>query len=591
MDYRKDYVDRIDGVFMARDDLISNGNVTENSPRASHPLNVTTTLKNHQLATLCRMEAIERSGQIASNGTTVKSTFGVVTDKVGSGKTITMCAHISRFRQCLNECSIPMTYGPHIERELHDIYELVDTNVIVVPHTVYKQWIDTVSHSTDLTFYGIGTREDVKDRVDDYANYDVIIVSGSFYRMIHSQFCGYKVQRLIFDEADTINLVGCKRIMASFYWFISSSIHNILYPNGGVIHSGKTYIDGVRKTGFIKDLCLDISGFYMFETIIVKCADSFVDSSFRLPDPILTTIVCQAPAYLDIVANIVNSEVMDNLHAGDIQGALKNISNMGIEIQQGENIVSYATRSFQLRLEDLHKKLVYWTTIHVSERERENKVKRINTDIESMNVRIRSIQERVANMSKDVCGICLDICREPVSLLNCCSNFFCYACIETMMKQSGHKSCPMCRRTISYDTMTVVGEFENDKEKRKTKNEVIVDLIKENPNGKFLIFSTNDNTFQKLGTLLMNANIKRCERVAGSRVVLEKIIDQYKHGDLNVLMLNGQQFACGINLQETSHIIFYHKMSKDMEMQIMGRAHRYGRKGPLRVIYLKHNIE
>ena len=55
-------------------------------------------------------------------------------------------------------------------------------------------------------------------------------------------------------------------------------------------------------------------------------------------------------------------------------------------------------------------------------------------------------------------------------------------------------------------------------------------------------------------------------------------IEKYKNGLCPVLFLNSNFNGAGINLQETTDIIFYHEMPNDNREQNIGRAMRVGKK-------------
>ena len=46
-----------------------------------------------------------------------------------------------------------------------------------------------------------------------------------------------------------------------------------------------------------------------------------------------------------------------------------------------------------------------------------------------------------------------------------------------------------------------------------------------------------------------------------------------------------------MNLEKTDHVILFHKMSEDIEMQIIGRANRLTRKKELNVYKLVYETE
>ena len=56
-------------------------------------------------------------------------------------------------------------------------------------------------------------------------------------------------------------------------------------------------------------------------------------------------------------------------------------------------------------------------------------------------------------------------------------------------------------------------------------------------------------------------------------------------------MMDSSHYGMGLNLQMTTHIIIYHRMTKELEQQIIGRGHRLGRTKPLSVVYLINGSE
>jgi SNF2 family DNA or RNA helicase len=47
-------------------------------------------------------------------------------------------------------------------------------------------------------------------------------------------------------------------------------------------------------------------------------------------------------------------------------------------------------------------------------------------------------------------------------------------------------------------------------------------------------------------------------------------------------------YSCGMNLENTTDIIFVHNMDPQREKQVIGRAHRYGRKNALSIWYIDY---
>ena len=122
-----------------------------------------------------------------------------------------------------------------------------------------------------------------------------------------------------------------------------------------------------------------------------------------------------------------------------------------------------------------------------------------------------------------------------------------------------------------------------------TKLETIIDIIKKNQNGKFLIFSDHDKSFMSVKTILDENEISSTQ-IRGNIKTLDDKINSFKNGDMQVIFLNSKYNGAGLNLQEATDIILFHEMNFNIETQILGRANRIGRIIPLNVHHLKiHN--
>jgi SNF2 family DNA or RNA helicase len=153
----------------------------------------------------------------------------------------------------------------------------------------------------------------------------------------------------------------------------------------------------------------------------------------------------------------------------------------------------------------------------------------------------------------------------------------------------------MCRASLTYKNLIVVEE-----EKKETcvkdepvlyeKLDVLSDYLLSNPNKRILIFSEFEKTFELIQQRLQQLGI-RYSNISGNTLQIAKTINLYKNGDINVLMLNAKFFGAGINLQMTDEVFVYHRMSGDLEKQVIGRAQRLGRKEPLSINYLCYENE
>jgi SNF2 family DNA or RNA helicase len=103
-------------------------------------------------------------------------------------------------------------------------------------------------------------------------------------------------------------------------------------------------------------------------------------------------------------------------------------------------------------------------------------------------------------------------------------------------------------------------------------------------NKKVLIFSNYYNSFIEIESILNTLGIVN-KRVMGSASSINHMIQRYKDptDNLNVLFLNSHYSGSGINLENTTDIILYHSMNKELTTQVIGRAQRPGRTGSLNI--------
>jgi len=160
-------------------------------------------------------------------------------------------------------------------------------------------------------------------------------------------------------------------------------------------------------------------------------------------------------------------------------------------------------------------------------------------------------------------------------------------------------TCPLCRTQISASGLravaagpvaSVTADVKAEEPQLLKKTEQLIQLLKTNPKGKFLIFSRFDNPFIQLSQEIeaMNLTVKL---VRGNKDVIAQTLKTFQKGDTNVLLLNSLQAGAGLNITAATHVILLHAMTHEEEKQILGRAYRLGRTEPLDVIRLLHPDE
>lgn len=457
---------------------------------------------------------------------------------------------------------------------------------------------------------------------------------------------GYMFQRVIIDEADSIHIPSFPTIHGKYTWFVTSSINNLLYPFkktkwSNTKNSYYTLSNGIRGTGLIKDSLLNavdyIGGNYYYKgynscrifKTIVRNNNMFLKESIYVPDPKTYYHKCFTPPELLAVTNAISKEALKALNAGDTKTA---ISLLGCDCGTEDDILKVVTDKL---CSDLHvfKSRLQEKTDKLSETSNNlEEIKKLITDaketddkelladlleekksiyslyssykssiqvcldnISTIETKIDGMKERIEGCSDKVCPICASNVIDP-ALTPCCKNVFCLNCIGMALQHSKEKECPLCRKSnldikqMNLIVSNSVNISDISRETIPTKLETMVELLNKNPEFRVMIFSEYSESFTEISKKLKEIGIKY-GTMSGSSNRITNIVNKFKNREYRVLLLNASYFGAGMNLQFTDEIYIYHRMSLDLETQVVGRAQRLGRSQPLNIHYLCYENE
>jgi len=593
-----------------RAQLVKEGTIhSEDNYRKFNVKRLFTPLKKHQELALYNMKMIE-DGDISISQTVVFNTnVGVYSDCVGAGKSYTLLALMDLNNKPLRmeRTDVFMNGNVTLKTTMTNLPNL--TTLLVVPHSIVKQWETYIKENTNFTYYKINNNKS-RESFKQNETTDIILISSSMYNDFIFDNNHILFNRVIFDEADSINIPNCEKPNANFVWMVTSSLQNLLFVHGyyyvrsttyndgtGIPVPGRNFrrhnVNGIKKNGFIKDTFKHISPYYsdpILKHIIVKNNDEFIQRCFELTDPENFIVKCKSPAYLNIVREVVSRDVLDRLNAGDKEGAL---SVMGCNVDTFNNVVENVTKELKMKLNNTISHRAYIQGLEFTQvsakLQQKKKLESLDEEITDQKNKIKSIEERLSELTSSTCPICIETLEDPIACLGCCKNLFCLICITNCVT---HKpTCPMCREIVDADSINVIynKKIKLTQNELPSKEDALLKLLRKKDR-KFLVFSSYDNTFKNLEKTLITSNIKY-SKILGNSNSIQSNLNKYKNGDLDVLLLNSQNYGSGINLQNTTDIIFFHKMSKDIETQVIGRAQRYGRTQNLRVHFLFYEHE
>jgi SNF2 family DNA or RNA helicase len=596
--------------------------LNEDDVRAEQPPNTNIVLKLHQLTLLhscIKMENeliyLKKSKALqddVSEMDTMKTNIGIIGDRVGSGKSYVILALMLMNDIVEKEDVFVKSTGlNNVIFTLKQAKKAIRTNILVIPHNLTAQWVSYIARYTNALKYMMLNKKTFADITDENVkieDYDLIIVTSTYYNKFATHVSDNKIkfQRVIYDEVDNLNIPGCRGIDSRFLWMVTASFGNLLYPRGFTrwepqLHKYIWCANGIANAGFIKNILMDLWGSVpnkCTKLLVLKNTEEFIKKSNVLPDIFKNIVKCLTPITIKILGGIVDRHVLECLNANDIQGAIAHISpsNKGSE----ENIVDIMIQKYSKIVANLNLKFNYAENyIYDNEDDKEAELKKIKSKINEGNMKINLIKERINE--SNTCSICYDDMANK-TITKCCQNSFCFKCINIWLGKNS--VCPMCKTSLKatdiFSVVDEVGEIMTDtnieeeicdiNEKLDKVSNLKILLANRKPGSKFLIFSNYDNSFQDIHITMSSLNIKYMH-LKGNSNVIKCMIEKYKTGDVDVLLVNTRHYGSGLNLENTTDIVMCHKFDNEIEKQVIGRAQRLGRTVPLNIWYFLYDNE
>jgi hypothetical protein len=262
--------------------------------------------------------------------------------------------------------------------------------------------------------------------------------------------------------------------------------------------------------------------------VFCKCEAEFIAKGLRLESPTTEKMVCD-DAEVQLYKGVMSKDVMNALHAGDERPLYQ--------------FLEIAYRRGEMSLVQLANKYV-------------ESVKNIEADIKEYKA-LYDEHKAAGDGSED--------------------SFY-----QKWKKAEAKKE---CRDKLAQRVQALVPS-DPAKVKWARFDADIYGRIRENPGQKWLIFNDNANAVEEAANRLKEKGVKCAMLDGGNSQAIQRTISAYKGDDAQVLLLNSKLEAVGMNLENTTHLLFMHAARPQYVEQIIGRAQRYGRVGRLHIIAL-----
>ena len=622
-------------------DLTYDIEIDSNSLRCGQPIRIKKLLKPHQLACLYKAIYMENVGSITyknnsqnrdvnlrniPNTIKISTNIGIIGDIVGYGKTLTALSiiahnpldkiHINTTKVHSFHSSKAYNYFTAVSENLnlHNSENMISSTLIIVPRgPVYVQWEKTLKESTDLKYIAIDDLNYIKKNLPIFKNnnereiinyfnqFDVVLIKNTtldrllnYYNTPVSNIRHfiYNWKRIMIDEChDIINKIEIFNYL--FIWLISGTYFNMCNKISSTSYSQYYNIKDILREDYIN-------------YVLVKCNKEFVKESFKIPPIIEHYHLCKMSKYLRVIKKYINSSILDKINANDISGAIK---DLGGKNETEEGIATLICADMNKNLSNKQKEREYTLGLDILEEVKANRIKTIDNEIVIIEGKIKDLTERITEINTKICSICLDNVTHPIILE--CTHIFCGSCLFNFLNSHTYnstniKKCPDCRAEIkSTENLTaivttkdnnanniVIPEDNTNKIGKGilNKEDTLLEILKNKPDGKFIVFSRVD-VFTKIIKLLVSNNITFAE-LKGNTSHMMNVLKDFKNGLINVILLTTQYAGYGIDINYATDVIIFHSMAVDKQ-QAIGRAQRVGRTNNLIVhnLCFEHELE
>ena len=511
-------------------------------------------------------------------GHTLRTTLGINGCAAGSGKTRAMLAlvHADLQRPHLEHGTIPtrvISCGALAHHEVHLLPAAIHgTTIVLASPSVRTQWLAELGAAG-----GEGTpllRHTLLDNVRRLATFvpaehDVAIVSETVYRKLAEMRCHWR--RLIYDEADSYLFTGMRMLSTSFTWLVTATWDTLerftaqqrRRRRGPPVprHAMQCILEG-----------MDLA------SIVVGAGEVGVAG---LPDPVTHEHVCRRPvSIVDAVAGHIGGEVLAQVRAGDVQGAIR---ALGGTVAGETSIVDVVRRRLSRSLEEARFRAGRSAAGTAARDEWDRRVDQLAGDLRRVDERFASI------LQEDTCAVCMDAFQSPV--LTPCHHVFCTRCIVPWLQQS--LTCPQCRAPVPPGGLVALPAAGSplpqpppsppvEETPCPTRMDHLVRLIHTDrrPDQRIIVFSEHDASLETIKTVLPAGTYGM---LRGHRTTRDRAVQQFRDGTAPVLLLNSRINGAGVDLPCTTDIVLFHGMPASLELQAVARGQRLGRTAPLHI--------
>jgi SNF2 family DNA or RNA helicase len=502
----------------------------------------------------------------------INGKIGIIGDGPGTGKTLSILGYLASQVATFPRITCELTNNSSKYFFSHELYQLSDassTNLIVVPHSLFNQWRQNIEMHTTITYIALETKRSIKgtDLAQTMINSSFVLTTNKCYKYVqeYADLNGIQWNNVIIDEASSIYITSSDPpLRFQFLWLVSNNWIPLLFKNPSIVKSNLYFLkDRLKLNPELERWLLDnmnvhyegqLASSAFFKdylpfyhqnrgSIVLRNAVDFIKSSINLPGMESESLQCRPNISLNsLTSYYLSRNIEPNITTSKIPGIFQ---ALGVAFKNVEEYILMQPQS-------------------------------------KHNLIRRKFEEKE-------CVICLEQTEYP-TIVNCCNNMYCAKCLLKNMLIN--YKCPTCREMLTTENMCCLQPLTTEEKiLSKNKIEVCLDILNNNKNGKFIIFSSFDNIYYQLFEQIDNLGLK-AERIESNLFSLLKAVKNFQEGKTNILFVSNVDLIRGLSLSTTSHLIFYHELPVcELKQVLVHSAQRIGRKTPLKIIHLNSEIQ
>ncbi len=483
----------------------------------------------HQLVSVYNMEELERTRAVCIDDSHyLKTSVGLLADLAGYGKTLSVLGLISRTDPATPyACEYrKVTSGTDLVRRVRMVpVAKVPATLVVAGPSLTAQW-EAELRETTLRFSVIKSKRDA-ETVNPAEDLDVVLCPSNLLPALLPALPDVHFRRIVLDEPATLRITGLGTLTASFLWLVTATPFDLL---------------GKDRMKYLSDILPDDCD--IMARITVRNPDDFVKGSFAMPPTNHHYLQTS-----EVVPKVLKGIVSDQQYAALLSGHTGRFLTLcGLRPEPGQHYLS-----------------ALMAHLHRTDETKE-----------------RALVQRLQQAGRLACVLCGGVCASP-HLADCCGAMACQNCLTTW--SSLVQSCTVCKGRLTHSEAPIACSDEIAPLRQVPRFTILEKILRSlAPDAKVLIYTHYERVGVQLQTFL--GTEYRWSDLRGTRDHKSKVLEDYRTGDLPILLLTGLVDSAGFNLQTTTDIILFDSLTEYVETQVVGRALRIGRSKDLQVHHI-----